>query len=157
MTLLDVSLPGNLVRYGFEETALEPTETEFLFTLNAVAPLTVPYHALSFAIWGKQVPSNALRMLASTAARLRVKLAPWGFAILCQSRIGYRLIHDPAHAGMRSWRGDEELLLCKLDAQGMRAAEMVAYLPRHDAKAIRGKLCRLKRASGGLLAIRRAA
>lgn len=157
MSLLNVNLTDNLAYYGFDVVTLAPMEAEFLFALNAKAPLTASYDDLSKAIWGKRLPDGTLRMLASTAARLRVKIAPWDYAILCHSRIGYRLIHDPAHAGIRSWRGDEELLLCKLAAEGMSAAEMVAHLPRHDVKAIRGKLCRLKRGSGMKRILARAA
>lgn len=146
MTLLDVNLPGNLVYYGFDVAVLAPLETEMLFALNAGAPLTVSYGDLAQAVWGKRAPSCWLRELAGTAARLRVKLAPWDFAILCQSRIGYRLIHDPVHSGSRFWRGDEEALLCQLHAEGAARDEIARRIPRHCRRAIRNKLVRLKRA-----------
>jgi hypothetical protein len=145
IAMLEVKLADNQALYGFDAVALKHTEAEFLFALRQPAPNTVTYDALCRAIWGKYPPAGWLRQLASTAAALRVKLAPWGFAILCHSRIGYRLIHEPVHAGVRSWRRDEELLLRKLVAEGMRASDMVAYLPRHDAQAIRQKLVRLRR------------
>jgi hypothetical protein len=147
IALLEVILADNQARYGFDVVTLAPMEAEFLFALNAKAPLTASYDDLSQAIWGKRPPEGTLRMLASTAARLRIRIAPWDFAILCQSRIGYRLIHAPAHAGIRSWREDEELLLREMAADGMPAHDMVAHLPRHDVKAIRGKLCRMRKAA----------
>jgi hypothetical protein len=94
IALLEVILADNQARYGFDVVTLAPMEAEFLFALNAKAPLTASYDDLSQAIWGKRPPEGTLRMLASTAARLRIRIAAWDFAILCQSRIGYRLIRD---------------------------------------------------------------
>jgi hypothetical protein len=148
IALLEVKLADNQARYGFDVVTLNHIEAEFLYGLHKLAPNTATYDALCHAIWGKRHrPAGWLRQLATTAAALRVKIAPWGFAILCHSRIGYRLIHEPMHAGAKSWRGDEELLLCKLAADGMSAQDMVAHLPRHNAKAIRGKLWRMRKAA----------
>lgn len=151
IALLEVILADNQARYGFDVVTLSHIEAEFLYALSKPAPNTATYDALCHAIWGKHHrPAGWLRQLASTAAALRVKIAPWGFAILCHCRIGYRLIHEPLHAGGRSWREDEELLLREMAAEGVPAHDMAAHLPRHNVKAIRGKLCRMRKAAAAL-------
>jgi hypothetical protein len=146
---LEVNLVANLVYWGNDVLTLGFIEAELLHVLNAGAPQTVAYETIRRAIWGRGLlPANWERDLASAAARLRVKIAPWDFAILCQSRIGYRLIHNPVMAGRRGWRGDEELLLCKLAAEGLKPTAIAARLPRHTAYSVKQKLVRLKRAGG---------
>jgi hypothetical protein len=153
---LEVNLVANLVYWGNDVVTLGFIEAELLHTLNASAPDTADYDAIRRAIWGRGVlPANWERDLASAAARLRVKIAPWGFAILCQSRIGYRLVQNPVMAGRRGWRGDEELLLCKLVAEGLKPTAIAARLPRHSVNSVKQKLVRLKRASGVAGAVKR--
>lgn len=144
---LEVDLASNLARYGGDAVTLAPMEAEFLYAVNEAAPDTAAYETLRHAIWGRRAaPASWLRDLAAAAARVRARIAPWDFAILCQSRIGYRLVRNPVLAGGRLWRGDEELLLAALEAAGMTLHEMAAHLPRHSPRCIGQKLRRMKRA-----------